>query len=230
MKKILIILLTALSIIGFLASPIMNVRYVNIYGNNALTTSAIMNTIPEPTHILSYSRRRAVDSILSTHPLAYRVSLTRDFFRREININIIERIVIAYVMFSENQYLHIDIEGRVLTTSTYIGPELPIVSGLYFSSFSLGETLQIEKDNLYILATLSTLLTTYNVNSMFVEIEDVSNIRMRYGNIFINLGNAQNLDEKIRVFIATLPYVSQFRNIGGTLHIYDINSQWRFEF
>ena len=230
MKKFLIVLLTALVIIGFLASPIMNIRYVNVYGNNNLSTASIINAIPEPTHIIAYSRRRAIEQILNTHPLVYRASITRDFISREITIDITERIVIAYVRFSEEQYLHIDIEGRVLTTSTYSGPSLPIVSGLYFTSFSLGEYLEIEEENLYILATLATLLTTYNINSMIVEIQDISNIRMRYGNVSINLGNAQNLDEKIRVFIAALPYVSYFRNIGGILHIYDINSQWRLSF
>jgi len=229
MRKILILLLTVLGVIGFLASPIMNVRYVNVYGNDVLSTSTILNTIPEPNHIISYSSRRAEESLINSLPHVYRARISRNLFSRELTIEIVERKVIAYVLFSEEQYLHIDIEGRVLATSTYTSPNLPIVSGLYFTSFGLDEHLEICDESLYVLAKFATYLTAYNVTGVRVDAEDINNLRLYYGNIVVNLGNQTDLDTKIRAFIAALPYVSQFRNIGGTLHIDDINGQWRFE-
>ena len=229
MRKIFILLLTILGIIGFLASPIMNVRYVHIYGNDALATSVILNAIPEPSHIISYSSRRAEETLISSLPRVYRASVTRNIFLRELTLEIVERRVIAYILFSEEQYLHIDIEGRVLATSTYTSPNLPVVSGLYFTSFGLGEYLEINDESLYVLGQFATFLTAYNVTGVRVDVEDTNSLRLHYGNIIVNLGDDTHLGTKIRVFLGILPYISRFRNIGGILHIYDINGQWRFE-
>ena len=229
MKKFLILLLTVLGIIVFLASPIMNVRYVHIYGNNAVSTSTILNTIQEPSHIISYSSRRAEEILVNSLPHIYRANVNRNLFSRELIIEIVEKKVIAYVLFSEEQYLHIDIEGTVLATSTYTSPNLPIITGLNFTNFGLDERLDISDESLYVLAQFATFFTAYDVTGVTVNTEDINNLRLYYGNILVNLGNNIDLDTKIRAFIAAIPSVSHFRNIGGTLHIDDINGQWRFE-
>lgn len=228
MKKFLILLLTALGLIGFFSSPIMNIQYVHVYGNENLSTSIIINTIPETSHVFSYSSRRAVEALKNNLPQVYRASVSRNFFNRELTIEIVERRTIAYVRFSNEQYLHIDINGKVLATSTYTSPNLPIVLGLYFREFSIRENLDIPKENLYILATFATFLTAYNVQGISVDVSDLSNIRMYYSGLKIKLGQAAYLDEKIRIFAGILPHIpSGLRGIGGTLYIYDPRGQWR---
>lgn len=230
MKKFIILFLFLVVIGGIMVSPLFRITRINVHNIIALSSGQVIGLINESENIFAFRSGRAATAI-GSNPFVYRVTLSKNYLLREVNIYIIERETIGYIQFSEGQYLHVDNSGRVLAVSNEPRSQLPIAVGLNFSGFLVGEVLEaLQEEAFYIMATLAGLFITYGIsqNEVKINIVDTSNIRLIYGNIIVNLGLPQDLDEKIRILLSILPKVTPFRYIGGSLNIRDINEQWVF--
>ena len=231
MRKIVILLsiLTIALVIGI--SPIGDVTRINVHNAYILSDNEIRAMVAEESgNIFAFNSRSARASIAQS-PYVYRATIEKNFFRREVDIFIIERVTVAYVRFMDAQYLHIDKDGRVLTVSVGVDSNLPIVSNINLTKFVVGDILHTEEEiNFLKIAELASLFITYEIdqNDIEIDISDPNNLRLNYGNIIVSLGNYNNLDYKIRIALSALPEVTSFRDLGGHLNISDINGQWVF--
>lgn len=229
MKKFLISLVLILVVlISLMSTPLFNIQGINVYGNTSVSDNQVRGYIPFG-NIFTFSARSAREQLLQ-NPYVYRMTSSRNFLTREININIIEREKIGYVHFSENHYLAIDREGRVLEVLEQRSSTLPEITGLNFPPFRLGELLEVEAPHIFnTISYLTSLFITYQTPSdIAIDISAGQQIMLNYGLISINLGTNDELDEKIRTMLSILPSIENFKNIGGTLDISNLEGQWFF--
>ena len=231
MKKILILIAVIISLGAIFASPIFHVASFNIENINELTREQVLAAMGEyHPNIFAFSSRQAQEMIAQS-PHVYRVVISKNYINRQVSINIVERMTISYVRFSEGQYLQVDNTGLVLSVVNYRALQRPVVAGLDFTTFMLGERLDVASYGVFhTIATMAGLFLAYDIDidTLYIDISDSSNLRLNYGNVLISLGLPQDLEQKMRILIPILPELSLFRTIGGHLDISDINSQWVF--
>lgn len=220
-----------ISIIIFLSSPLFNIRIININNNDVVTETQIINMIGDTNNMLAFSKRNAKNAIYK-NPYIESVSISKDYINREINIEIVERVTIGYIQFNQDTFLFIDQEGRVLEVNSYFTRPLPIVVGLDFSEFTLGEILEIEnEDAFYIVSTLAYLFDIYDIEQDIVRVDvtDAQNIHFYYGQIAINIGTVDDIDKKVRIVNSILPELIHWKDIGGNLDVTNIDNDWVFQ-
>ena len=227
--RFFMIILTIFGLVLLLASPLFNISAIHVSGNTRISDAAVYDQIPAG-NIFGFSGRKAKNQLLQ-NPFIYHATFSRNFFTRTLSVTITERQQVAYVLFSENHYLMIDQDGRVLAVTEERTQNLPVITGLTFAPFTLGEYLDIE--NAYSFATISqlaSLFLTYEIDPeiMSINISDNQNLILNFDLITVSLGDATHLDEKFRTALSILPSIDNFRNIGGTLDLSRLDGQWFF--
>jgi len=220
-----------IGIIILVHSPLFEIQEINILGNSVVTDSQILNVVDTSTNMISFSRNSSRNSLLR-NPYIESVVIKKDFINREITIEIVERVTIGYIQFTQDQFLYIDKYGRVLEVNSFFTRPLPIVVGLTFSEFVLGEILEIANEDAFSVVTiLAYLFDKYDIEQdiVRVDISDSSNIRFYYGQIGINIGTVEDIDQKVRIVQAILPELTPMKTIGGNLDIRSIHRPWVFQ-
>jgi len=205
------------------ASPIMNIRVVAVNGNERFSSAEILRSagFEDNTNIFAFSTRRAKEGLYNNTYIK-QVSISRDFLSRSLEINIVERRLSGYVRFRDNTYLFIDRDGMVLEARTSFVERHPVIEGLRFGEFTIGEYLEVENISaLEIMMELSYLFEKFDIHQDIIRI-DLSRedeIHFYYGNINIQMGSRNDLDLKMLKMMAILPSLADYKHIGGFLYM-----------
>lgn len=233
-KKLIYIALFAVILVLIAISPIFSVQEIQIIGNNRLTNSEIIEIIEFDTgqNIFTLSPRAARNK-LRQNPYIDTVEITRDFFSRTVEVNLVERVVRGYVEHGTNNFLYIDREGRVLEIRSYMTERLPVIIGLRpIGGFVLGEPLNVENTGAFnIMLTLTALFEKYEIDQDIVRVvlTDENDINFFYHRINVRLGNNQDLDMKLRTLKEILPTLEAYKLIGGRLFLENISVEPFFQ-
>lgn len=230
-KFFLCLCVLIVGIIVLLRSPLFDIVEINIINNDVVTDSQILNIIGDTTNMLAFSRSNVRNTLLS-NPYIESVVIRKDYMNRKIDIEIVERVTIGYIQFTQDQFLYIDKYGRVLEVNSFFARPLPIVVGLTFSEFVLGEILEIDNEYaFYVVTILAYLFERYGIEQdiVRVDISDSNNIRFYYGQIGINIGGVEDIGQKVRAVQAILPELALLKNVGGNLDIRSIHRPWVFQ-
>ena len=226
MKKIIVVIIAFIIVLVFVAaSPVMNIESAYVVGNERFTQAEILRKadFSESTNIFAFNTRQTIENLYANAYIK-QVDIVKNYFARTITIEVVERQLIGYVRFRDNTYLFVDAEGMVLESRTSFTERHPVIEGLRFSEFSVGEYLVVEnEDALETMTMLSYLFKRYDIYQDIIRI-DLSregNIHFYYGNINIQMGSMQDLDLKIRKMMAILPELEAYKHIGGFLHMQD---------
>lgn len=199
-KLILGLALVLVLIIGLLLSPVFALKNVVAEGASHYDTAQLCRMIglSEGDNILFFGKGKAArtlekDPYIADAKLSMRVPDT-------IVIEVMERKVRGYVPYM-GAYLYIDEAGRVLDVQEACREALPLVKGLDFGNFTLGEVIPVKNEEaLSVMLNFSQLMEKYELLDMVVEI-DVSNAENVYAyvnQVQIILGDMENGDTKIR--------------------------------
>ncbi len=231
-KGIKIILLLTTIIVIICMSPLFNVTTIYIKNNNNVKQDEIY-TLTELNsyrgNIFLYPIRKYKNQLLS-NPYIKDATITKAY-PDTIIVTVKERNVIAYVMYAENTYLFINEEGIVLESKQNITKTLPIITGINFDKFSIGEKIQVENtESLRIAEELSTILTRYNSNEREVKIDtrDTNNITLTVENLSVIFGDFNGADEKVRLMLASIDALPD-ENIKGFLYVNDLTQSPRLK-
>ena len=226
MKKIIAVISALIIALVFLAaSPVMNIENVYVEGNERFGRAEILRDagFSEGTNIFAFNTRAAIENLYDNTYIK-RVNVAKNYFTRTLTIEIVERQLSGYVRFRDNTYLFIDGDGMVLESRTSFTERHPVIEGLRFSEFTVGEYLVVENYGAFeTMLTLSYLFKRYDIHQDIIRI-DLSredNIHFYYANINIQMGSMQDLDLKIRKMMAILPELEAYKHIGGFLHMQD---------
>jgi len=226
MKKVLAGLFASIIVLILIAaSPVMNISNVYVSGNESFSAAGIKRDagFSEGTNIFAFNIRQATESLYENTYIKY-VEISKNYFARSLTIEIVERQLSGYVRFRDNTYLFIDAYGMVLESRTSFTERHPVIDGLRFSEFTVGEYLVVENDSvLETMLLLSYLFRRYDIYQDIIRI-DLSredDIHFYYANINIQMGSRRDLDLKIRKMMAILPELETYKHIGGFLHMQD---------
>lgn len=224
------LLLLVIFIVGILVSPIFATTEIVVNGNEHFTTGEILEKISlsKGKNIFLFDKSGAEKVLMQESYIAKAEVQMR--FPNTIEVTIQERKVRGYVPYM-GAYLYIDEEGRVLETNNVYFEALPVVKGLRFEGFVLGEVLSVENpEALMIVLQISQMVRKYEFEDIMLEIDvaDSSNIIAYVHKVQIRLGNMTDIDQKLRIvdeIMKTIPEEDR-----GTLDLSDLNKPLVFQY
>jgi len=199
--------LIALAVALFLVSPFFAVGEVIISGYYRVSHDEIYEhlNISPSTNIFFFRRNSAIERIKSN--LYIQDVEIRRALPRHVYVDVRERNLAAYIEHMPNSFLFLDENGRVIDISSTITEPFPVVRGLHFTRFRLGELLEVPDPTAFSAVVRYTQILTYHElidRISFIDVSDTSNIRILIYNLEFNVGTVHNADEKIRTLIAQI--------------------------
>lgn len=229
-KPLLVLLLFIVAIFCVLLSPVFTIHTIEVTELECYTKSEICAKIglSEGMNLFSFGKAKA-KRVLEEDPYIQSASLQMQLPDTMV-IDIVERKICGYVPYL-GAYLYIDAEGRVLDSQTYFVDPHPLVKGLSFSSFQVGELLETDNaDALEIVVQASRAIQKYELNELVLEmdISDPENLIINVGKIQVKLGNATDMDEKIRTLYEVVQNIPE--GDRGTLDLSDLSKPIIFQY
>ena len=230
-KKIFIILLIIVLVLGgILFSPLFSIKTINVEGCEHFTEGEILEMagLSENQNIFAFNARKARKNLKEN---TYIEDVTFDMnYPSEVNVTVKERKVRGYVPYM-GSYLYIDEYGRVLDIREDMTEALPVVYGLDFSGFTLGELLETNNEEAFdIIVKIAQLMTKYNLLDMVVNIDvsDTKNIKATVNKVEVTLGEITDIDQKIRTMTEIIKNIPE--KDRGTLDLSDLSKPWVFKY
>ena len=206
----------------FLSSSFFQIKYLVVNGNNSVTREEIikLSAIYYGENIFRINKRNSMKSIFQ-NPYVKMIKINRVLPDRVV-IDIIERDIMAYVPYV-GSYLNIDDEGMILEINPAIKrTDLPVVRGLKFETFKVGEFLSVENEEQF--STTTQIIKVIKNAGMLdmvseIDISDLTNIRLiiKEG-IKANLGSDDNMEYKISFAKSIIEDIIK-QNLKGTIEM-----------
>lgn len=221
--KALFLVLCILIFLLIFSSPIFKIKHVNVQGNSRYSEEEIKNKIGinNKKNILLYYLSTG-GQFKDIDPYIQHIQL-RVKFPNQLIVDVLERRPVGYVPYM-GTYLSIDKNGQVLAVVKEIEESIPVIEGLQFQSFTVGEVLNLENKKIFLIVQqLSQILQKYDLLSTIegINIMDVSYIYLNTENIHVLLGNEDELDQKIEILQKIMEDLSD--NEKGVLDLRDIH-------
>lgn len=233
--KILIslIILIFLIIIIF-ASPIFQVEIIQIDGIEKYSKQELMTTLGFNDGMNIFMIRPIYSKKLLEQQRYIKSAEINLKYPNQVNIKIKERKIRGYVPY-KGTYLYIDEDGRVLNSSTTYKEKLPLVEGLDFSEFQIGEILKVKnQESLEIVLKTANMMIKYeseyeSVGEIIkIDVNDPKNIHIYIRQVDFMLGDLKDYDEKIRIMLTIIKDIPEKNR--GSLDIRDINKPYVWKF
>lgn len=205
MKKLHIYFLVGVGIfIIILLSPAFTIKDVQVEGLKRVSKDDIIKTlnINNKSNLISFTRFRAKKKLKNNYYIED-ISIKKEFPNKLI-LYVKERDLVGYIKHT-NGYIMIDKYGFVVDIKKEYKEKLPLIEGLNFETFILGQKL-IPKDpqklkavvEIAMLALEKKLSDAINV----ININNINNIHIYIDNIDVVFGSASSIATKISTLSA----------------------------
>lgn len=221
-KYILFFLLIAFTAAFLMTSSLFNIKTINVIGNSRVSQQEIirLSGLSYQQNVFRINSKETMKSIFQS-PYIEKIKIRRGL-PNIINIDIIEReplVLVPYV----GSYLFVDSKGIVVEINSSIADmKLPIIKGLKFNTFKLGEEIKVEnKLQLTSVIKLINEIKKTGIASEIAEInaENILNFKLiTKSGIKINLGDDTNVNTKIPLAKAILQDLDS-KNLKGTVEM-----------
>ena len=201
-KKLYITILFVLAAGIIMIMPVWNVTQIEIENNNLYSDQEIIDTcMLKNKHILSTSFKEAKAKLLN---LAYiKDASVKYMFPGKVVIALVEREALGYVPFM-GTYLCLDEMGQVIEQTSNDRVALPIIQGLEFAEFKIGDTLPVQnEDNFLSSVEIINVLKKYNYEAKVksIDVYNVEQIHLYVNNLDVIIGNIGDFDKKLQWLI-----------------------------
>ena len=219
--------------VAIMASPVMNIKETVVSGNEKFSSSEILELagFAGNVNIFAFSTAKAEEGLYKNTYIK-NVDIKKDYAGRILMLDIVERNLSGYIRFDDNTYLYIDKEGMVLECRTSFTERRPVIEGLAFTEFTLGDYLELSNTEIFdTLVNLSHLFEKFEIEHDIIRVDlaDSSDIHFYYSNIDIQMGSKKDLDLKVRTVKEILPTLEEYKDVGGVLDMKDpLNPMFRF--
>lgn len=209
-------------IILFFFSPLFSIKDVEVFNCNITSSDKIRESLLlENKNIFMVTKKNIINTLKNN---AYIKNATIEKkYPNKIFISITERKPSSYIKYTEDNYLKIDDEGTVISAEQVLSSKLPLVVGLEFDSFNVGQPLKVKNRNVfYIIVQLAQLLNEYDLISEVnkIDLTDLDKIHVYMYNIDFYIGNFNDIDVKIQKIKKVTPEIPNYKEIYA---IYDLN-------
>ncbi len=229
-KGLLFFALLFLAAMGVMFSPLFAIDTITITGLNHFSEADICRIcdVEQGQNLFSFRAKKALDALQKE---SYVASATiKKQFPNTVLIDVTERKVRGYIPYM-GSYLYIDENCRVLDISGSFTQPLPVVKGLVFDQFTLGEVIQTENpEALDVVVRIAQAMTKYEMLDMVVELDvsDTSNIKAYVNKVEVNLGTISDYDTKVRTMCEIVKQIPE--NDRGSLDLSDLSKPIVFKY
>lgn len=230
-RNILILLVVILLLAGgagLLVTQVYTVEKVSVVGNELYSDEQIEEIVLSDEYSWSTLYVYLKYRFFHTEKLPFVDSLAVGLNPAEphrLTVEVYEKGILGYLYISSiDQNAYFDKDGFVVETSQEVIADVPEIQGLTCDSVVLYEKLPLEDGTaLKNLLSLTQLLEKYEIPATCIKYEQDSGSMIVYsGKITINVGNADNLTQKIMRLQYILP---QLEGKKGTLHLENWTSE-----
>lgn len=199
-KIISVIIIIAFTLMLMMLCPWFYITKTEITGIESLTEQQILSELDltdQKTNLLAFNRIKALNT-LKNNPYVDSANIKKKL-PNILQINITERKIRGYIPYM-SKFLYIDSEGRVIDVQSAYVKQLPIVVGLSFRNFTIGEILPVENSSSFnAVVELSRLMTDYNMleDVIRVDVSDPDDIHLYINNIDVLFGDFSDSTWKI---------------------------------
>ena len=221
-KRVLITLLVIFLLIGtsaLVVVKVFTVKNVEVEGNKLYEDKQIQEWVLNDKYswnsLYVYLKYRFFDTQEVPFIDTMEVSLKSP---HTIGITVYEKGLLGYIyMDSLGQNIYFDKDGFVVETSTDTITGVPKVTGISCEKVVLYEKLNLDdKKALKTLLTVTQTLKKYNLVPDSINYESADAVTLTYGTVLVNLGDTQELTEKVKRLVKIMPNLS---GLTGTLHL-----------
>ncbi|MCL2378825.1 MAG: FtsQ-type POTRA domain-containing protein [Defluviitaleaceae bacterium] len=229
---LIIICVIAFSAVVFLFSPFFYMGEIIISGDNIITQNEIMERLEvSPTTSLLFFNTRAARSRVTKNLYVADVNFRRSLPGR-LYVQIRERRLAAYVEHTPGSFLYIDEQGRVLEVRSFTSGTRPIVVGLNFTRFALGEVLEVPNADAFAIATEYAQHIYHHglISSVtYIDVSDTANTRILVGYIEFNVGGKNDAESRVRVIAGILTEMPDVEFARGFVDLRETRGEYFFE-
>ncbi len=225
------IIIIAILVFLISMSPIFSITKVNVIGNELVPTNEILedaNLVVMNKNIFTYSSTKYQRKLKNN---AYFSDVNiKKIFPNQIDINITEKNLDFYALYSNNTYLYMNEDGTVMDAKKSYTINKPTIKGLNFDSFTIGQPLIANnQESLTSASTIANTIKRYGEfeDPIIIDVSDPNNIHILVNNVNIVFGDISNCDLKIRRAIAAIPAIDP--TLKGYLYVDDINRNTYFK-
>lgn len=150
-------------------------------------------------------------------PFVEKVSVSMDSYH-SLKITVQEKKYVGCVPLSDGTYAYFDEDGIVVEVSERYVDGTMLIAGVTLEEAAVGSKVGLEKEQLNFLLILLKALKKYEIAITQLSFNESGEITVLYGSIAINVGTAENLEEKVMRLPHILP---NLEGQTGTLHLED---------
>ena len=228
----MVICLLAFVAVVFMFSPFFRLQEIIISGYNTVSRTEIQNRIyAGETANLLFFNTRAARRRLTENLYISDVAFTRSLPGR-LYVHVNERRLAAYVEHTPGSFLFIDEEGRVLEVRPFTTQPLPIVEGLNFTRFALGEILEVpDRTAFNIVTQYAQLLYRHGLVSQVshIDVSDTANTRILVGYVEFNVGGLRDAEAKVRIIAGIMDEMPEADLARGFVDLRELWGEYFFE-
>lgn len=221
-KYVVLLFIICIFTAFFLSSSFFQIKFIDVNGCKSVTREEIikLSSIYYGENIFRINKKNSMKSIFQ-NPYVKMIKIKR-VLPGKVVIDIIEREIMAYVPYV-GSYLNIDEEGMILEINPAIKkPDLPVIKGLKFETFKVGECLSVENKEQF--STTTMLIGEIKNSGMLnmiseIDVSDLSNIKLKVKDgITANLGHEDNMNYKINFAKSIIEDVKK-QKLKGTIEM-----------
>ncbi len=141
----------------------------------------------------------------------------------KIKIRVYEKKMIGYVEYM-GANLYFDKDGTVVESSGEVLEGIPCIKGLKFDTLTLHQPLNVKNKEVFdVLLSMTQMMEKYELKPDTITLKNEgTEIVLLFGNVRINLGTGENMDEKAARIKTLLPDLA---DKSGVLHMEEYTSQ-----
>jgi len=216
----------------FMFSPIFLLQEVIISGYNTVEYDEIRGRLGADysTNLLLFSTSDARRQIMENLYIS-EVSFRRQMPGR-LYVHVRERRLVAYIEHTPGSFLYMDEQGRVLEVRSFTSQPLPLVVGLNFTSFALGEILDVpDHDAFNIVTQYAQHVYRHGLAGRvtYIDVSDTANTRILLGYVEFNVGGLRDAEEKISIIAGIINEMPDAEHARGFVDLREINDEFFFE-
>ena len=223
-----VFLVTLILVISLFALPIFKITAININGLDNLNRAQIeeMITANIGDNIFTFSTSKSRKNILANNYVED-VKVKREL-PNMVLVELQEYKLRGYVPYM-GSYLYINDYGLVLDVQKEMSKQRPVVEGLSFKDFTVGEILNVENPSTFdTMVDLSKLFDKYELlgDVVRVDVTDVNNIHLYVDRIDVEFGSFDDANRKMLTFIEILKQLD--KSYPGVLNLTGANATFQY--
>lgn len=222
-------LLVIVGLLLLMILPIFNVNELTITNIELLSEEEIKE-------VINYNKSKNFFHLMTSKPKEKLLTLpevkdaeVKFTFPSSMIIRIKEIKIAGYIPYL-SEYIYIDSEGKIVSISSEKIEGVPLIEGLSFNSFKLGNILDTTNNHsLNIIIEITNVLSKYDITDKIssIDVTNSDSLRLYVGSIEVVIGDIEDCDQKIRIAMEAISKL--VAGAKGTLDVSSLNGKAYFK-